>query len=181
MWVHVHYKLKIWWTFQNWHCRNTHVDYVGHISKMCHSCSFGVRSTKLTTKLLPKFRLLVHFLLTASMQIDSFDPEEEWERSPRGRKASEKAMGLERIMVECQEQNECFGKDHHAVRNVQTEWSCCHQKNWLEIYRILIEHNDWIGYWLCILIWGFQKCTWGGPKNQSKILIFKSPSSIHWL
>ena len=52
-------------------------DYVGHISKMCHSISFGVSSTKLTTKLCPKYRLLVHFLLTRSMQLDSLDPEED--------------------------------------------------------------------------------------------------------
>ena len=52
-------------------------DYVGHISKMCHSISFGVSSTKLTTKLCPEYRLLVHFLLTRSMQLDSLDPEED--------------------------------------------------------------------------------------------------------
>ena len=52
-------------------------DYLGHISKMCHSCSFGVSSTKLTTKLSPKYKLLVHFTLTRSLQVDSFDPGED--------------------------------------------------------------------------------------------------------
>ena len=164
------YKLKIWWTFQNWHCRNTHVDYVGHISKMCHSCSFGVSSTQLTTKLLPKYKLVVHFLLTRSMQIGSLDPAEDWERSPRdGFGKGHGLHGLGKDHGRVQGRQTGFGKDNiyiftyiyiHiysgkgkiqlcrfwkrppcTVRNVQKEWLCCYKKYWLDI--------DWIlmGYW----------------------------------
>ena len=38
-------------------------DFVGHISKMCHSISFGVSSTKVSSKLCPKYRLHLHLLL----------------------------------------------------------------------------------------------------------------------
>ena len=39
-------------------------DFVGHISRLGHSCSPGVASTKLSTKLLTKYRVLLHLLLT---------------------------------------------------------------------------------------------------------------------
>ena len=39
-------------------------DYVGHISRLTHSISMGVRSTKLSQKLCPKYRVLLHLLLT---------------------------------------------------------------------------------------------------------------------
>ena len=39
-------------------------DFVGHISKMSHSVSFGVRATKLSQKLTPKYQVLCHLLKT---------------------------------------------------------------------------------------------------------------------
>lgn len=46
-------------------------DYVGHMSKLAHSVSFGVSSTKLTTKISPKYRVLVHLLLTRDVKQDN--------------------------------------------------------------------------------------------------------------
>ena len=48
-------------------------DYVGHISKLAHSVSFGVSSTRLTLKICPKYRVLVHFLLTRNMDQDDLE------------------------------------------------------------------------------------------------------------
>ena len=48
-------------------------DYVGHISKLAHSVSFGVSSTRLTLKICPKYRVLVHFLLTRNMNQDDLE------------------------------------------------------------------------------------------------------------
>ena len=42
-------------------------DFVGHISKMAHSVSFGVSSIRLSQKITAKYRVLVHFLLTREM------------------------------------------------------------------------------------------------------------------
>lgn len=42
-------------------------DYVGHISRPTHSISMGVKSTKLSQKLCPKYRVLVHLLLTRAV------------------------------------------------------------------------------------------------------------------
>ena len=39
-------------------------DFVGAIAKMAHSCTHGVASTKLSTKVLPKYAILFHLLLT---------------------------------------------------------------------------------------------------------------------
>ena len=39
-------------------------DFVGHISKMSHSVSFGVKATKLSQKLTPKYQVLCHLLQT---------------------------------------------------------------------------------------------------------------------
>ena len=47
-------------------------DFVGHISKMAHSVSFGVSAPKLSQKIAPKYRVLVHFLLT-SMEQEQLD------------------------------------------------------------------------------------------------------------
>ena len=43
-------------------------DYVGHISKMAHSISFGVSSTRISNKLCPKYRVLQHFLICRDME-----------------------------------------------------------------------------------------------------------------
>ena len=48
-------------------------DYVGLISKLAHSVSFGVSSTRLTLKVVPKYRVLVHFLLTRKMDQDNLE------------------------------------------------------------------------------------------------------------
>ena len=48
---------KCHWTFQD-------EDFVGRISKLAHSVSHGVRSTKLSLKVAPKYRLLVHLRLS---------------------------------------------------------------------------------------------------------------------
>ena len=39
-------------------------DYVGHLSKLAHSVSFGVKSTRITQKVALKYRILMHLLLT---------------------------------------------------------------------------------------------------------------------
>ena len=39
-------------------------DFVGQISQLGHSCSFGVRSTRLPSKLVDKYRILLHLQLT---------------------------------------------------------------------------------------------------------------------
>ena len=39
-------------------------DFVGHLSKLAHSVSFGVKSTRITQKLAPKYRVLMHLLLS---------------------------------------------------------------------------------------------------------------------
>ena len=39
-------------------------DFVGKISLLCHSCSFGVKCTRLTTKVLPKYQGMLHLILT---------------------------------------------------------------------------------------------------------------------
>ena len=43
-------------------------DYVGHISKMAHSISFGVSSTRISNKLCPKYRVLQHFIICRDME-----------------------------------------------------------------------------------------------------------------
>ena len=48
-------------------------DFVGHMSKMAHSVSFGVSSCKISQKLAQKYRLLVHFLLSREMEMDELD------------------------------------------------------------------------------------------------------------
>ena len=39
-------------------------DFVGHLSKLAHSVSFGVKSTRITQKLALKYRILMHLLLS---------------------------------------------------------------------------------------------------------------------
>ena len=39
-------------------------DYVGHLSKLAHSVSFGAKSTRITQKVALKYRILMHLLLT---------------------------------------------------------------------------------------------------------------------
>ena len=43
-------------------------DFVGHVSKMAHSISFGVSSTKISTKLCPKSRIFFHLLMTRGLE-----------------------------------------------------------------------------------------------------------------
>ena len=43
-------------------------DYVGHISKMAHSISFGVSSTRISNKICPKYRVLQHFIICRDME-----------------------------------------------------------------------------------------------------------------
>ena len=39
-------------------------DFVGAIARLAHSCTSGVASTRLSTKVLPKYSILLHLLLT---------------------------------------------------------------------------------------------------------------------
>lgn len=39
-------------------------DFVGQVSRLGHSCSMGVRSTRLSSKIIPKYLVLLHFQLT---------------------------------------------------------------------------------------------------------------------
>ena len=39
-------------------------DFVGQISELAHSCSFGVGSTRLPAKIMEKYKILVHLQLT---------------------------------------------------------------------------------------------------------------------
>ena len=48
---------KYHWTFKA-------EDFVGKISKLAHSCSFGVGKHKLSAKLMQKYRIMVHLALT---------------------------------------------------------------------------------------------------------------------
>ena len=52
-------------------------DFVGRISRMAHSISFGVSSTRVSSKLCIKYRLFFHFLLTRSMEEPVWDSEED--------------------------------------------------------------------------------------------------------
>ena len=52
-------------------------DFVGRISIMAHSISFGVSSTRVSSKLRIKYRLFYHFLLTRSMEEPVWDSEED--------------------------------------------------------------------------------------------------------
>ena len=52
-------------------------DFVGRISRMAHSISFGVSSTRVSSKLCIKYRLFYHFLLTRSMEEPVWDSEED--------------------------------------------------------------------------------------------------------
>ena len=45
-------------------------DFVGKISRVAHSVSMGVRSTKLSTKLAPNYQLLLHFRFTRQNFVD---------------------------------------------------------------------------------------------------------------
>lgn len=54
---------KVQWCFRG-------EDFVGHVSKMAPSVSFGVSSTKLTQKMAPKYRVLLHLLWKRDMQPD---------------------------------------------------------------------------------------------------------------
>ena len=47
---------KFYWTFKA-------EDFVGKISKLGHSCSFGVPKSNLSTKLMQKYRIMVHLAL----------------------------------------------------------------------------------------------------------------------
>ena len=52
-----HMNPKFHWCFKS-------EDFVGAIAKMAHSCTHGVASTKLSTKVLPKYSILLHLVLT---------------------------------------------------------------------------------------------------------------------
>ena len=54
-------------------------NFVGHISKMAHSVSFGVSSTRLTQKIFPKYRILLHFQLTRNSMQQVVDQEDPWD------------------------------------------------------------------------------------------------------
>ena len=43
-------------------------DFVGQVSRLTHSVSMGASSTRLSLKVAPKYRILVHLFLTRSMQ-----------------------------------------------------------------------------------------------------------------
>ena len=43
-------------------------DYVGHISKMTHSISFGVGATRISNKVSAKYRVHIHLLLTRGLE-----------------------------------------------------------------------------------------------------------------
>ena len=43
-------------------------DFVGQMSRLTHSVSMGVSATRLSNKVAPKYRILVHLFLTRSMQ-----------------------------------------------------------------------------------------------------------------
>ena len=53
---------------RHWNFRGE--DFVGHISRMCHSISFGVSSTRVSFKLCQKYRVHMHLLLTRDMTPD---------------------------------------------------------------------------------------------------------------
>lgn len=57
---------KLHWCFRG-------EDFVGQVSRLTHSVSMGVSSVKLATKVAPKYRLLVHLILTRSI-----DTREDW-------------------------------------------------------------------------------------------------------
>ena len=48
-------------------------DFVGQVARLTHSVSMGVSSTRLSLKVAPKYRILVHLFLTRSMQEESGD------------------------------------------------------------------------------------------------------------
>ena len=50
---------------------------MGHGSKMAQSISFGVSSTKISTKLCPKYRIFFHLLLTRGLEKPLWDEEDE--------------------------------------------------------------------------------------------------------
>ena len=52
---------KLHWCFKG-------EDFVGQISKLTHSVSMGVSSFRLSTKVAPKYRILIHLVLTRSIQ-----------------------------------------------------------------------------------------------------------------
>lgn len=52
---------KLHWCFKG-------EDFVGQISKLTHSVSMGVSSVRLSTKVAPKYRILIHLVLTRSIQ-----------------------------------------------------------------------------------------------------------------
>jgi hypothetical protein len=43
-------------------------DFVGQVSKLTHSVSMGVSSVRLSNKVAPKYRILVHLALTRSIE-----------------------------------------------------------------------------------------------------------------
>ena len=61
LWNSKHLNPKLQWCFQG-------EDYVGQVSRLAHSVSMGVSSTKLSSKVVGKYRILAHLFLTRSMQ-----------------------------------------------------------------------------------------------------------------
>ena len=61
LWNSKHLNPKLQWCFQG-------EDYVGEVSRLAHSVSMGVSSTKLSSKVVGKYRILAHLFLTRSMQ-----------------------------------------------------------------------------------------------------------------
>lgn len=61
LWNSKHLNPKLHWCFKG-------EDFVGQISRLTHSVSMGVSSTRLSSKVVGKYRILVHLFLTRSMQ-----------------------------------------------------------------------------------------------------------------
>ena len=57
------------WCFQS-------EDFVGKMSRLAHSCSFGVSKAKLSRKVLAKYRLMLHIVLHRAVPDVSDEPNE---------------------------------------------------------------------------------------------------------
>ena len=60
----LHLAKDAWYINPRFHWCFKAEDFVGHISTLTHSVSMGVRATKLSQKLAPKYRILLHLLYT---------------------------------------------------------------------------------------------------------------------
>ena len=59
-------------------------DFVGQMSRLTHSVSMGVSATRLSNKVAPKYRILVHLFLTRSMQAMQEGQDESYKNFGRG-------------------------------------------------------------------------------------------------